>query len=107
MGKDDISMEGTMETQEVIHYLEGLIEGFREGRIVVEQGERYLTLNPPKTLGVEIEARRKKDKEKLSLELSWHKTAEESEGKTLKISSKEPEIEAAEAPVPDQGGGLP
>ncbi len=89
--KNKIETKTQMQLQEVITYLEELTKGFKEGKVVVQQGEEYLTMLPPDSINVAVEAKQK-GKEKFSLELSWVPAAssEESESK-ITISQKEPE----------------
>lgn len=68
---DKILVEEMMETSNVVAFLEGLVKGFKEGKIVVEKGVESLTLVPPAWVDVEVEAKQKKGKAKFSLELSW------------------------------------
>ena len=69
--KKEIHFEREMRTAEVINYLELLIKSFKEGKIVVEQGDMLISLIPADVVAVEIEAKQKKRKAKLSLEVSW------------------------------------
>ncbi|HEU6437819.1 MAG TPA: amphi-Trp domain-containing protein [Nitratidesulfovibrio sp.] len=69
--KQKVSIEQHMAYADAVAYLEALLKGFREGRIVVERGGESVVLTPPQSVNVEIEARRKGDKQKFSLELEW------------------------------------
>lgn len=69
--KQKVSIEQQMAYADAVAYLEALLKGFKEGRIVVERGGESVVLTPPQSVNVEIEARRKGDKQKFSLELEW------------------------------------
>ncbi len=69
--KQKVSIEQHMAYTDAVAYLEALLKGFKEGRIVVERGGESVVLTPPQSVNVEIEARRKGDKQKFSLELEW------------------------------------
>ena len=91
MGKQEISMEKTMTTKDVIAYLEQVVEGLKNGQLIVQKDDRILLLNPPAIMEVEVEAKQKKNKEKFSLELSWKTDMETESGDSLIIGSKVPE----------------
>ncbi|MDQ7031252.1 MAG: amphi-Trp domain-containing protein [Desulfonauticus sp.] len=90
MRKDKISVEQVLKLEKVITYLEGLLEGFKAGKIVVEHEGKVMNLKPAELVEVEIEAKQKPDKEKFSLELSWRPELVEDEDPGLKISKEEP-----------------
>lgn len=71
MSKQSVSMEKTMNLQETIAYLEELVTSLKVGRIEIAEGEKRVILCLPNVLDVEVEAKHKKDKQKLTLELSW------------------------------------
>jgi amphi-Trp domain-containing protein len=96
MSKKQVTQQGLMATDEVIAYLESLVSSFKEGKVVVQQGEQFVSMNPPEQVSVEVEAKQKEGKEKFSLELSWRNVEQPAESEKVKISSKEPEMPAAE-----------
>lgn len=96
MSKKQVTQQGLMATDEVIAYLESLVSSFKEGKVVVQQGEQFVSMNPPEQVSVEVEAKQKEGKEKFSLELSWKNVEQPAENEKVKISSKEPEMPAAE-----------
>jgi len=96
LDKKEIHFEKEMKTAEVISYLEALIKSLKEGKLVIEQGEQFVSLTPSEMIDFEMEARQKSDKEKLSLEFSWCGRSIEAEPEALKISSEEPESAASE-----------
>ncbi|MFP4167769.1 MAG: amphi-Trp domain-containing protein [Desulfonatronovibrionaceae bacterium] len=110
-GKNKIQNKSSMDLKEVITYLEELTKGFKQGKIVVQQGEEFLSLLPPESVQVEVEAKQKEDKEKFSLELSWVPVTSGSEESEIKITQKEPVVSPPEPenkakdPEKKEGGG--
>lgn len=89
MGKKGVSLETTLPLSQAVDYLEDLARSLRQGRVVVQKGKEYVQLNPSAMVEVELEAVRKKDKEKFVLELSWRidKDAASDEG-SVRIGSQ-------------------
>lgn len=71
MGKKGVSLETTLPLGQAVDYLEDLVQSLRQGRVVVQKGHEFIQLTPAALVEVELEAVRKKDKEKFVLELSW------------------------------------
>ncbi len=92
--KQKVSIEQHMAYADAVAYLEALLKGFKEGRIVVERGGEAVVLTPPQNVNVEIEARRKGDKQKFSLELEWSAAPAVVED-PLTISADLPKADAA------------
>jgi amphi-Trp domain-containing protein len=94
---DKIAVEEMMETSNVVAYLEGLVKGFKEGKIVIERGGESLTMIPPAWVDVEVEAKQKKGKAKFSLELSWQLPAASEEPLNVGSEPSAPAISPAGA----------
>ena len=92
MNKDKVEMKKTMAFAEAADYLAELHKHFKQGKIVIVQGEDHVVMTPPDHVTVEIEAKQKKGKQKFSLEVSWV----ESEAGDLTITDTEPEPPAKE-----------
>ncbi|MEW6076879.1 MAG: amphi-Trp domain-containing protein [Thermodesulfobacteriota bacterium] len=71
MKKKSVSMEKVMALKDVIQFLEKLTAGFVAGRVVVEDDSQQVCLNPLEPVKVEVEAKQKKDKGKISIEIGW------------------------------------
>jgi|GEM_PF-781404 amphi-Trp domain-containing protein len=71
MGKKGVSLETTLPLGQAVDYLEDLVRSLRQGRVVVQKGQESIQLTPAALVEVELEAVRKKDKEKFVLEISW------------------------------------
>ncbi|MBF0551318.1 MAG: amphi-Trp domain-containing protein [Deltaproteobacteria bacterium] len=107
MDKPKIELKNSMGRSEVIAYLEGLVEGFKAGKIVLEQGAQVLEMTVPEVVQVEVEARQKKDKAKFALELTWYQIADTDECDFVKISAQNPEKAALAAGFEEVGDKEP
>lgn len=97
--KSEVKIKQTMKLGTVIDILKDLAKSFDEGTVCFEKGKEFVTLRPGKVIDVEIEAELKKDKQKLSVELCWRQLETEKEdAHGIRISSREPEMEA---PAPE------
>ena len=84
MSSNKICVEETMELAKVITTLEDVLESLRGGSLTVTRGGESVTLTPPGVVNLELEASQKKDKAKLTIELTW-KNAKNSIGEGLSI----------------------
>lgn len=81
-----------MDLNQVISHLEDLVGGLKAHQVYVQHGERSVTLMPHATVAVELKARKKGDKESLSLKLKWEAEPEpvtESVGLTISSGPQE------------------
>jgi len=96
MKKSEVKVKKTIDLYTANALLDDFVKSFREGTVCIENGQEFVTLKPSKQINIEIEAVQKKDKEKLTIELSWRQsTTDKPENNTLKISSSEPAIESS------------
>jgi len=89
METNKVELKQIQKISEVVTYLEGLLKGFQAGKIVVQQGDSFVSLMPAEQVEIEVSAKKKKDKEKFCLELSWH-GANALCNEPVKITTKEP-----------------
>ena len=90
--KKSVTFEGQMDLAAVQAHLKALMGGLKAGAIYVQSGHEVIGLHPEATVTMELEARRKKDKQSLKLEIKWESLDEpEAAVGDLSISSKEPE----------------
>jgi amphi-Trp domain-containing protein len=97
--KQKISVKKVLEYKDAVSYIEDLAKSFRSGTIVLESGEEHVVMKPSAQVAVKVEAKTKKDKQKISFELSWSET----EAADLKIGDARPETVPAVQPE----GGAP
>lgn len=90
--KKSVTFEGQMDLAAVQGHLKALLAGFKAGTIYVQNGPDVVALTPEASVTFEIEARRKKDKQSLKLEVKWEQAPEpEVPSGSLTISDREPE----------------
>ncbi|MGD8862651.1 MAG: amphi-Trp domain-containing protein [Myxococcales bacterium] len=87
MSSREIKAELTLELPELLTYLDDLLGGMRQGKVYVEHRGETVALAPHGAVDVEIRAKHKKDKEKLTLELAWRRAPEPPPGPELRITS--------------------
>ncbi|WP_018123481.1 amphi-Trp domain-containing protein [Desulfovibrio oxyclinae] len=87
MEKSKVKIKQVLSREEVVTYLEDLLDGLKSGSIVVSRDDEQVALEPAERMNVEVEAKVKKDKRKFSLELSWYDDQESD----VSISSEEEE----------------
>lgn len=87
--KRELQAELQMALPELITYLEALVNGLRDGRVYLQHGDQVVDLCPSHSVTLEIEAKQKKDKDKVSIEMSWRRSAiRDGQTPELEISSE-------------------
>ncbi len=71
MGKDKIKSRNMLTRDEVIAYLESMINGLRQGALIMDNEDRPMVLRPSDAIEAELEVKQKSDREKFSVSLSW------------------------------------
>ncbi|MFZ5427561.1 MAG: amphi-Trp domain-containing protein [Thermodesulfobacteriota bacterium] len=66
-----ISLKTAMGTDELAGHLAGLIDGLKNGRIMIEQGTDFIVLYVSDKVDFRLETSVKPDKAKLKLSLAW------------------------------------
>lgn len=95
--KNELTIKKNATASEVVNILTDLAKTFKEGKVCIESGKKNIVLKPSGDIYVEIEAEVKKDKEKLSIEMSWRQVEQQKEAESsLKISSTEPVSEPSD-----------
>ncbi|MEF3696830.1 amphi-Trp domain-containing protein [Desulfolutivibrio sp.] len=92
MGKHGISLKGTVDFASASALLGDLVKSFGEKTVCLQKGSEFCTLKPGETVSFEIEAERKKNRQKLVIELSWLDEVPVQEAEAVKITSVEPEL---------------
>jgi amphi-Trp domain-containing protein len=80
-------------TRKAMGYLEDILEGMKNGRIVMHRGDQSITFHPVDAVEMEIEAKEKEGKQELSVEMTWRESAHAGEMGGLTISSEESKSE--------------
>lgn len=103
MSKKEVKLKGIMDPEQIVSYLEDLVGSLKQGKICVQQGEQFVTLNPDQAINLEVKASVKKGKEKFVMELSWRKEETAEDDQEMRISPDEPEGGEAD----EDSGALP
>jgi amphi-Trp domain-containing protein len=92
MKENKISHQQHMKRDDLVGYLENLTSSLKAGKIVIERNGQFVSLTLPSIVNLELQAKTKKDKGELSIEISWRQEVDETVKASLNISSNEPEI---------------
>jgi amphi-Trp domain-containing protein len=84
--REEFEFASITDAKEAAAYLDSLAKGFKEGRIVLSAADQEIFLTPEGDLDVEIAAKKKEEKSKIELQISWKK-ATPSTGEPLAITS--------------------
>ena len=63
--REEMSLDG------LVAHLQGLIDGFKAGKVLVENGSDFIVLIPCNPVDVKFEIKINDEKAKCSMELSW------------------------------------
>lgn len=84
MKKNKVGLKQSLELERAITYLQSLAENMRAGTVCVREDDRFLELKPKSRVFLQVKARRKRDRSKLSLTISWN--GEEPDGRDFGVS---------------------
>lgn len=68
---EEFKHESLQDRQSIVKYLNALSEGFENGQLVFANKEKQIIFEPRGLLKLDVKAKRKNDKVKLSLKFSW------------------------------------
>ncbi|MFP4031823.1 MAG: amphi-Trp domain-containing protein [Desulfococcaceae bacterium] len=95
--KNEVTVKRSMTPEAAADVLADLSASLRAGTVCVIQGEDFVTLTPGGGIDVGILAGRKKDKQKISIQMAWREIEVEAmEAAEFGISGQEPETNAPE-----------
>lgn len=66
-----IKVQGVMSLDQAVRHLEEILEALKQGGVRLQAGEDILVVQPQAMVEFEMKAARKKDKEKIEIEISW------------------------------------
>ena len=96
-GRNKVSLKKKVGHEEAVAILEDILKSLKSGNMVIQNGEESITLNPSDKISMEIKAKTKKLKNKLSMELSWKVEPIEAEDFSITESGPDdPEAETQE-----------
>jgi amphi-Trp domain-containing protein len=92
--KKSVAYEGQVELNKALDYLKSLQAALKKGTAYVQNGSGVVALEPESSVSMSIEAKSKKDKQSIKIELSWERAEDEVEeaSGSLTISETEPEL---------------
>ncbi len=92
MSKNKIQIESVMELTQAVQYLERVLNSIKEGSINVEKSGESITLVPESIVSFEMSLSQKKDKEKISFEISWRRDPKAEAARNVQIGSEMAEL---------------
>jgi amphi-Trp domain-containing protein len=92
--KKSVAFEGQLDLNKALDYLKSLQAALKKGTAYVQNGSDIVALEPETSVSMQVEAKSKKDKQSIKIELSWERAEEsiEAAGGSLTISEHEPEL---------------
>lgn len=106
MDKREISLKSGFDHAGAVKFLEDLLASYKQRSVVLIQGPEHVALKPGDFVDVAVEAREKKGRQKLTIEMSWLTAAPATETPGFTISAVAPEPPVLpEEPVETPGAG--
>lgn len=85
MSKEKVEIEQVLDLPTAISHLEDVLSGLKKGSLTLTQGLDTVTLNVPGVVELEMTASRKKEKQKICIELSWKNDRDADAGQVIRI----------------------
>ncbi|OGG99131.1 MAG: hypothetical protein A2600_04980 [Candidatus Lambdaproteobacteria bacterium RIFOXYD1_FULL_56_27] len=98
MQKKSFETKTRLKKEAAVLYLEELIKSLKAGKLVVQEGEEFVSLTPAQDLELELEASAGKSKERIFVSLHWSTEPALVEAPWT-IGTKEPQSSAAAKPA--------
>jgi amphi-Trp domain-containing protein len=86
LGKSRVKFESSLSRLEAVTYFDAIVAGLKKGALNFKQGEDAVAFSLPDHVEIEVKAERKKGRENISFDITWH-AKETADGDELKISS--------------------
>ena len=92
--KKSVVYEGQVDLNRALDYLKSLQAALKKGTVYVQNGLDVVALEPEGSVGLHVEAKSKKEKQSIKIELSWERAEEAvaTASEALTISETEPEL---------------
>jgi amphi-Trp domain-containing protein len=74
---DEFRFESMQDTGSIEKYLNALMDGFANGKIILGNQDQRMILEPDGLIKLEVKAKQKRDRVKLSLICSWKERKDE------------------------------
>ena len=85
-GKSKVKFESSLSRLEAVTYFDAIVAGLKKGALNFKQGEDAVAFALPDHVEIEVRAERKKGRENISFDITWHAN-DTADGDELKISS--------------------
>ncbi|MDX9786528.1 MAG: amphi-Trp domain-containing protein [Desulfobacterales bacterium] len=79
--------ESIQDVRTICSFLDSLNQGFESGQIILSSDNETLELSPQMLLKFKISAKKKKDKSRLEMKISWKHLSKESDTANLSIGT--------------------
>lgn len=100
MQTEKLEVKQTMTYDQALNYLEDLLACLRSGKVVLQQGDEYVSMEAPEdSFGVTVKAKQKNGKAKFSMEMSWMERPQNVEPLTISDKAPEAAVPAVKTPA--------
>jgi len=89
MATDEFQHESLQDSKSIGEYLRAIIEGLESGFIDLSDDGGQLVLHPSGLIGLELHAKRKGNRARLQIELSWSEDKGSARSDSLRVRSSE------------------
>jgi len=84
---DDFRHESVQDRRSIVRYLQALTAGIEQGHIELGTADNMLALEPEGMLELQVRAKRKGGKVKLTVKLNWREHDDDEAGEALEIKA--------------------
>lgn len=88
MASDEFKHESLQDLKSIGQYLKALTEGLESGRVELADDNGQLVLHPFGLLNLELRAKRRGNRAKLQLELTWTEEKAKTKADSLRVRSE-------------------
>ena len=82
---ESFTHESLEDMRSIARYLEAVLEGLRQGKIQLEQNGDSVALHPHGLINFRVKAKKKGERSKLSLKLSWRERSDAADDGPLRV----------------------
>ncbi len=77
MSAEEFKHESLQDKESIVQYFNAISEGFSKGKLAFANREKQIIFEPKGLLKLDVKAKRKSDKIKFSLKVSWKENSNE------------------------------
>ncbi|MBN1233140.1 MAG: amphi-Trp domain-containing protein [Candidatus Coatesbacteria bacterium] len=82
----DFVFESLQDLKSIVKYLNAISDGFSKGKIILGSKDKKIVLEPAELLKLEVKAKKKDNKVKISVKCSWKENDDQKEFKSDNLS---------------------